>query len=136
MDIAEDSGKATGDVIKTRTATLWIGADGIGRVVRNPGAEEDFEDVKAIVEAGRKLVKGRKIPNLSDIRGAKSVTREARQYFRQETDKLVKASAILVDSSVSMALGNFYMAVNRPSYPTRLFTSEPDAIEWLKGFVR
>jgi hypothetical protein len=116
---------------------MWLGEDGIGRVVLKPGAEETLEDVKEIIEAGRKLGKGAAVPVINDIRNTKSITREAREFYTgEETKKVVSAIALLVGSPVSRALGNFFIAVNRPSCPTRVFSSEQKAIEWLKGFVR
>ena len=135
MDSVNDRDKPEGDVITTRTATVWIGEDGISRVIRHPGAEEGLTDAKEIIEAGRKLAKGVKILNLSDIRGLKSASREARQYFRMETSKYLIASAVLIDSQISRMVGNFYISVNKPDYPIKLFTSESKAIEWLKGFL-
>jgi hypothetical protein len=134
---ADNDNRAVGEVIKTRTATLWIGEDGIGRLAILHGAEETLEDVINNVEAGIKLDEGRKIPLLCDISGLKSISREAREFYTgEETTKLVSASAILVDSQVGRLIGNFFIAVNRPSYPTRIFISESKAIEWLKGFAR
>jgi len=135
MEKVETVSKVAGEVITTRTAKVWIGEDGISRVIRHPGAEEGLADAKEIIEAGGKLAKGEKILNLSDIRGLKSASREARQYFRMETSKYLIASAALVDSQISRMVGNFYIAVNKPDYPIKIFTSETKAIEWLKGFL-
>jgi hypothetical protein len=134
---ADNGNRAVGEVIETRTSRIWLGKDGIGRVVILSGAEETLEDAKNSVETGIRLAKGKRVPTITDIRGAKSITREAREFYTgEETTKLVSASAILVDSQVGRMIGNFFTAVNRPSYPTRVFSSEQKAIEWLKGFVR
>jgi len=63
--------------------------------------------------------------------------REARRYFAgEETAKVESAAALLIESPLSKAIGNFFMGLNKPIVPTRLFTSEAEALAWLKGFVR
>jgi hypothetical protein len=46
------------------------------------------------------------------------------------------AAALLIGSPLTRAIGNFFMGLNKPLIPTRLFTSETEALAWLKGFVR
>jgi hypothetical protein len=36
---------------------------------------------------------------------------------------------------VARAIGNFFMGLNKPLIPTRLFTSEAEALGWLREFV-
>ncbi len=44
-----------------------------------------------------------------------------------------KRRPILVDLTV---IGNFFIGFNKSPMPTKLFTSEPEALEWLKEFLR
>jgi hypothetical protein len=41
------------------------------------------------------------------------------------------AFAILIDSSVSRVVGNFFLGINKPAVPTKLFTNEKEAVKWL-----
>jgi hypothetical protein len=43
--------------------------------------------------------------------------------------------ALLVGSPMSRAIGNFFIGLNKPLIPTRLFVSEPEALAWLRGFL-
>ena len=46
------------------------------------------------------------------------------------------ALALLVDARpLGIMMGNVYFRVARPGIPTRLFTTEADAITWLKGYL-
>ena len=47
----------------------------------------------------------------------------------------VTSAAILIDSALSRMIGNVFITFNKPMFPTRLFISETEAIEWLKGFL-
>jgi hypothetical protein len=35
---------------------------------------------------------------------------------------------------LSRALGNFFLGLNKPSMPTRLFDDQEQALAWLRGF--
>jgi hypothetical protein len=75
-----------------------------------------------------------KFPLLIDARGIKSITREARSFFTtngRETNTI--AFAIVIDSSVSKVVGNFFLGINKPAVPTRLFLNENLAIQWLQN---
>ena len=73
---------------------------------------------------------------LIDIRGIKTIDREARRLFGSDAISdgySVQALALVMDSPLSTFIGNFWFAINRPKHPTRLFTSQDRASEWLEG---
>jgi hypothetical protein len=124
------------EVIETRTAKIWVGVDGIMRVISLPNVDVDLADMKEINEHLVRLSGGKKIPVFDDIRGVKSITREARLFTSSaEAVQVSQAAALLIGSPVSSIIGNFFLGINKPPYPTRLFTSEEAAIKWLKGFT-
>ena len=53
----------------------------------------------------------------------------------KEVKRLTKAAAILTKSFVEEQMGNMYLMLNAPPFPTRLFTSETAALRWLTGYV-
>ena len=104
--------------------------------VHVPNAAITLAESKETLAAYQKVSQGQPRPLLTDIRNVKSVDRASRVYAAdQEFSSTVSAAAILVASPVSRMVGNFFLGVNRPPYPTRLFTSEAKAIEWLKEFL-
>jgi len=124
------------EVVLTRTAKVWLGEDGIVRANYFPNAEETLADAKESIATVVKVSKRKKCPVLVDSRNLKSITREARAYYAgEENAKVVNSTALLIDSPISKIIGNFFMNFNKPKFPTRLFTSETEAIEWLKGFI-
>lgn len=125
------------EVVETRTSKVWLDEDGIFRTLSLPDVNVTLEDFKAINRQHRRLCGGKKTPILNDIRGAKTmVSREARIFAAsEEACEITSAAALLVGSPVSRVIGNFFLGINRPPYPTRLFTSEAEAIKWLKGFL-
>ena len=123
-------------VIKTRVSKVWLGEDGIIRVVTFPNVDVTLEDITEINTHMKKIAKGKKLPVYNDIKGVKSITREARLFTSSEdSDQVSSAAALLIGSPVSKVIGNFFLGLNKSPYPTKLFTSKEKAVKWLKGFV-
>lgn len=72
-------------------------------------------------------------PLLVDIRFIRSISKEARDHFSMKGRTAnVSAIALLIHSPVSRVIGNFYLGLSKPTVPTRLFTEEEKAKEWLR----
>jgi hypothetical protein len=65
------------DVIETRVSRIWLGEDGILRVINRPGAEFTLEDAVANHEATLKITGGRRVPILVDMRRSSLALRSA-----------------------------------------------------------
>lgn len=86
-----------------------------------------------IVDARLSFVNNSKFFLLSDIRTVSEVPKDAREFFGSERGcEGVLAAAILVSSSVGSMIANFFMKINKPAVPTKLFTEEEPAKKWLK----
>jgi hypothetical protein len=119
-------------VIENKTASIWL-ENPVVRVKIKPGAEVRLEDAEEHIAAVEGLCAGRRLPLLTDIRAVRSTSREARlAYGGERSERLLCALAILVESPISRAIGNFFIGLNRPSLPTKIFTSEQAALGWLK----
>jgi len=124
------------EVIETRVAKVWMGEDGIVREIFAAGAQITLDDMKEIVAIQIEYAKEGKKPVFADMSKVRSATREARVFSSgDDSIRSVSTLALLVGTPLSKVLGNFFIGLNKPSYPTKLFTSEEKAIEWLKGFV-
>ena len=131
------SKKKANFVIETRTSKTFLREDGIIQSELLPNVEIDLEEAKESVKAGYSVSNGEKRPVLVIFGTVKSLTREARQYFGgQETTEHTSAIALVIGSVASRVIGNFMIGLNKTPYPTRLFTSEDEAVVWLKGFLR
>ena len=72
---------------------------------------------------------------LIDMTSITEISKEARDYFANErTASIQRATALLIGSPVSRVIGNFFMGLNKPVSPTRLFTDPQKAIQWLHTF--
>ena len=69
---------------------------------------------------------------LVDMRGVRSQTRDAREYFMSDdVARRLSAVALLVGSPVSRMIGNFFLRIGDHRIPTRIFTTDAEAAAWL-----
>lgn len=72
---------------------------------------------------------------LLDLTGLKKTNSDARKYMAGDDGvKGLKAGAFIVSNKVSQVIGNFFILINKPLKPARLFTSEEEAKKWLLKF--
>lgn len=125
------------EILGGAKSKLWLGEDGIVRIIWVPGAEVTLEDAQETMATYLKINQGRKRPLFVDTKTMKSLAREARHYYAsEEAARVASAVAVIVGTPVSRVLGNFYLGLSNPHLPTRLFSSEEDALEWLKEYIK
>jgi hypothetical protein len=122
---------APGLAVTTRTCTLWMEGPLLrGRFL--PGAEVELADARENLEASARLIGGRAVPVLVDLRPVKSQSAEARALLAgPDAGQVGCAVALVIGSPLSRVLGSFYLRFNRPGTPTRLFASVEEAERWL-----
>jgi hypothetical protein len=121
---------------ETEAFYTWMGTDGICRTATKAGAEVELQHAKENSLIVTSLYKDKKFPLLVDSRNIRSISKEARKYFSTNgRETKITSMAILVNSPLSRVIGNFFMGLNRPQVPTRLFESETEAAEWLKHYM-
>lgn len=125
MDVMTETRK------ELRCYVSWMGADGIARTVVRSGAEIELEDARENSAVINSLPGPPQFPLLIDTRAIKSITKEARDHFSlRGRDSRVIGFAILIDSPLSRIIGNFFMGLNKPRVPVKLFTDEKKALAW------
>ena len=124
-------------VIDTRTNRNWLRSDGILQSETLPGASQSLADARENLTAYVQLAGGRRRPLLMDMRTVSGpLDRTAREYFAgPQYAAVVSATALLVGSPVGRLIGSFVLRLTRPVSPGRIFTSESEALAWLKGFL-
>lgn len=121
--------------IEIKAYYTWMGEDGIARTVVKPNIDITLELAVENTVAVTSLFKGEKFPLMIDARPVKSMTYEARHHFSvRGRDTKTNSFGIIVGSSISRVLGNFYLGINKPAVPTKLFDNEVEAAKWLTQF--
>jgi hypothetical protein len=73
---------------------------------------------------------GRRLPVIVHMENIKSADRETRSFAG--SSNVASIMALLSSSPIDRAIGNFYMFVSNPTTPTKMFSSEEDAIRWIE----
>ncbi|CAA9234137.1 MAG: hypothetical protein AVDCRST_MAG56-1068 [uncultured Cytophagales bacterium] len=112
---------------------LWIESDVLH--VKAFAENINLEIVQRGVDERVKLCGNVAYPMLSDGRKVKHLSKEARAFLASpESTVLVSAGAFLVSNQLQKVLGNFFILIDKPEIPTRLFTDESEALNWLQQF--
>ena len=128
--------QASSQEITTRTATLWLGNDGILRKVFLKNADETLQDALESEEVIKKLSAEKKRPLLVDFTGLHSMDAQARDYYISDrSGNLLAACGGVTRSMIGRVISNFFMGFNKPPTPVKLFKTEEESSEWLKQFI-
>src|SRR5262245_10715052 len=123
---------------ETKTADIGLSDDGLVVVRIRAGARQSLTDARENLAACLSEALGQRRPLLIDIRGAQPLDADARHHYSGQT--LVdgfSALALLIESSpLGRMMGNVYLRVARPGVPTRLFSEEVRATEWLNRYLQ
>ena len=119
--------------VQTQCAKTWLREDGIVQMVVFPGAVFTLVEAKQTLADIDQVSNGKLRPMLADVRNIKPIDRAARQ--EAAAFEGVTSSAILIDSALGWFIGNIIIKFTDNVSRVRLFTSEAEAVAWLKGFL-
>lgn len=106
--------------------------DGIVHFVCAAGAQLDEANTRELFSCYREVAGEGRLLVLSDIRGMRSSTSGSRALATTpEATQLHAAAAVIVGNGITRMMGNLFIGMNRPAYPTRLFTDLDSAVAWL-----
>jgi hypothetical protein len=96
----------------------------------------DLEEMRQLVQYRLNAIGGKAYPTIANIISIKKLTKETRDFLASEEGcEGIAALAILINSSIGSMIGNFWIKINKPLRPTKLFTEEGEAKKWLKQYV-
>jgi hypothetical protein len=111
--------------------------DGVLYATFKPGIIVDLSGARLILSDRLKFVHKQDLPILIDVRGLKSITKEARDFLSSEDGQRgVKASAMLIEGYLSSTIANFFLKVNvkKNKFPVKTFTDRTRALTWLQQY--
>jgi hypothetical protein len=107
------------------------GDDQIYRYIALKNSTIDMDTLEKMTKVGDSWNGTRLCANLIDIRNMIFIDSKTRTFAAEQYREHVAGTAILIDSKISSYFANFYLKFSRPKVPTRLFTAEGEAMEWL-----
>lgn len=121
--------------IEHRIGTVLLEGE-IYRLNIREDAEIELQDAVDLITIGTELTQNLHVVALVDASNVFSITAEARKYFAENTEKQQFAAvAIITNSLAQRLLVNFYININRPNVPTKMFANETDALVWLQKYM-
>jgi hypothetical protein len=119
-------------VLDSPCAFVWIDDDGILNVLNKENAEITIDLHRETYVNLRALAQGAPRPALVDLRPIRSMDKASRDYSASaEHADIMSAVALIVSSPLSRVIGNFFLGLNVPPFPVRLFSNEGRARSWL-----
>lgn len=106
-------------------------ADDVMFLAWKPGVRIEAANALAAVEAVNELAAGSRYPLLVTMADTAHLSRAARDVFVEPC--AASRIALLGNNPVDRMLANYQLAVQEPPCPTRFFTSETDAVAWLRN---
>lgn len=104
---------------------------GFAHVTVGDHAELQLEDARDALDDIARVGGPARCPTLVDMRQIKSLSKEAREHFRDSTASVCSRVAMLIESPVSRVLGNFFFRAISEEMPKQLFNDEAAAVAWL-----
>lgn len=128
-----------GDILQTletRTVHVSLRRDGIILQRMLPVQRQTMQDARDNLAAFNTLAVGTPHPMLLDARHPVTIDADVSNFYSSpENTGSISAMAILIGSRIGRSVGNVLIAVRPQAYPTRMFTSEDDALVWLRKFA-
>lgn len=110
-----------------------LGDDNILYTECVPNTIMTLEDGKESTRISAEMVNNLPLPLLCDLTNVVKMTQECRQHFAgPEHAETFSKAALIVTSPISRIIGNFFLGLNKPLKPTKLFTNREDGLKWLK----
>ncbi|NJK86136.1 MAG: STAS/SEC14 domain-containing protein [Bacteroidales bacterium] len=109
------------------------GDDQIYRYIAINNCQLDLETLEKMTVTGDTWNGSRLCANLIDIRNMGFIDSKARAYAAAQFRPHVAGTAVLINSKISEYFANLYLKFSQPKTPTKLFTSEDDALNWLRS---
>ena len=125
------------DIIDTRTQKIWINYKGILQATCKKLAVQTYDDALENIQATKKIIGNKRYPLLIDMRSMKSISFKARMAYASDNNSMmVNSRAIVISKNLIKILGNVMMwFAKMKKVPTKFFTSNEDAENWLIGFT-
>ncbi|MFC1642190.1 hypothetical protein ACFL5O_05800 [Myxococcota bacterium] len=115
----------------TTTAEILPNGDGIVLIRFREGIAVDTLEAREIVAATQRVAGTTAHGNLVDARTLTHISKGACEVFACQNRRSVSGVAVLAGSSLQRTMANLYLSVARPKIPTRRFTTERAAADWL-----
>tara|TARA_R110001592_G_scaffold45282_5_gene144879 strand:- start:2110 stop:2481 length:372 start_codon:yes stop_codon:yes gene_type:complete len=117
---------------ETKTANIYI-EDDIVYLIYKAKADVGVDEIEENLNVKTKMQQGKAMKTLVDVREVWQYSKEAREVVSSKRfKKITIAMAVVVGYSLPVKIiANFFMKINKPITPTKLFNNKETALKWL-----
>jgi hypothetical protein len=121
----------TEPVVNRHSDVFWVAESVLGIHIKGP-CSIDTVDTEQIFMAFDRLGVVAPTALLADIRALRGVSLGVRTHMSSErAGRYLARVALVADNPLTRTIGNFFMRLNRPPFPVRIFDGEDEALRWL-----
>lgn len=120
--------------IRTEIGEVTVRELGLVYAKAFSGAEIGMKEAKEYHSMIEYLTKGQPHVTVLDITGVKHISKEARDFLATNSSHqdTTIGVALIVNSFTARTIANFFLTVNKPDYPIKVFTDTLLAQQWAK----
>jgi hypothetical protein len=121
--------------VRSNSGEVTVRETGLVYARAFPNTIIDLDEAKAYHAMVDHLSKHNAHCTVIDISGIKSISTEARKFLQETSSKWNKtlAVALVTTSFTSKMIGTFFLTVNRPTYPIKIFSDTREAYAWARN---
>jgi hypothetical protein len=119
-------------LIETDYYKIWI-ADDVVHVLYKEGTIIGLDTAKQLVASRLKLQDGKIYNGMAHVNNIRAFHKDASKYLAVAGYEGVNKVALIVQSAMTIQIGNLFILINKPPKPTKLFKNKEDALKWLKS---
>lgn len=127
----------TSNKINLGFCELFLRVDGIMQMNVFANTDIKAEHIELMVKTSLKLNNHKQMPFIIFIGEFSTFNKDAREFSADPTkENATTAIAYVIDNLAQKLIANFFIRINKPAKPVKLFNSEEDALLWLNQFVQ
>ncbi|MBA3664523.1 MAG: hypothetical protein H0W61_09990 [Bacteroidetes bacterium] len=123
---------------KLHSSLIWFDENGIlfSSPILNVTPSTNMEDIKKEMDILRGIIGKEKVCLVAESHPkSKPPAKEHRDFIAEEINSVIKALAVITNSPVSKMIANLFFGLKPPPYPTKMFSNQKDAVEWIKQYL-
>lgn len=121
--------------IQLENYSIFLREDNIIQIEIIESAEISIDEVIEGTDKIMRIVGDNKHPVLFIANEYSLPSKESREYLaKKESLPYSLADAYVINSFPQKLAANFYLKVNKPARPTKMFTNTEEALKWLKTY--
>lgn len=98
-------------------------------------AQIDLDTAKQLVAQRLELQQGKTYPAMVHLNGVTSQSKAVRAYMAKEGIKGISRGAFIVKNLYEKVFISFFLLVDAPKVPSRVFQNEAEALKWLQSEI-